>query len=386
MPAFPDCVPVLTDGVITLRAHRRADLDGIVEMCNDPDWIRWSTTPRPYRKADGLRWLKIVKANWESGSTRRWAVEWTPEGEDEPRYAGTVDLVPCPGRVAILGYGLHPAARGEGLMARAVRLACSHAFDEGLGDGPIERIHWGAVTGNFASRRVAWSTGFTFHGTIPQMHGPSYPTPDGPPQALDHWVASLAPRVPMVPQTPWLDVPVLEGEGIRLRPWREDDAEHSEPVAGPSHHFPAGAAPDDLTFDHWLLTRREKAAEGTGIVWCIADAETDRPLGAMLVFDNHGPIREGGAELGYFLFPSARGRGAVTMGGELAIEHAFAPRADGGLGLTRLTAITATDNLASNAVLERLGFLRWGAEHETDLLPNGEFANAFHWELLASTR
>jgi RimJ/RimL family protein N-acetyltransferase len=379
-------VPVLTDGVVTLRAHRRSDVDAVVEQCNDPETLRWTTVPRPYRKADALRWLAAVREGWEQGGTRRWAVEWTPEGSAEPRYAGTVDLRPGPGRVAAIGFALHPDARGEGLMSRAVRLACSHAFEEGLGDGPVERVHWGAVVGNFASWRVAWAAGFVFHGTIPRMEGPVYPLPDGRVEARDHWVASLAPRAPMVPQTPWLEVPVLEGEGIRLRPWRDEDGDHAEPLAGPSHHMPAGAAPDDLTFDHWLLVRRERSAFGIGIVWCIADAVSDQPLGAMLLFDNPGPMGEVTAELGYFLFPSARGRGAATMGGELAIDHAFAPRSEGGLGLTRLSAQTAADNAASNAVLERLGFLRWGVEHETDRLPNGQYANAFHWELLASTR
>lgn len=387
MATFPACVPVLTDGVVTLRAHRRSDVEAIVEASNDPEMTRWTTIPRPYRKADALRWLAAIQQGWETpGGTRHWAVEWTPEGENAPRYAGTVDLRPRAGRLAQIGYGLHPAARGEGVMARAVRLACSYAFDEGVGDGPVERVHWGAVVGNFASLRVAWATGFVLHGTIPRMEGPVYPTADGRLEARDHWVGSLAPDVPMEPQTPWLEVPVLEGEGIRLRPWREDDAGHAEPLAGPSHHMPSGAAPDDLTFEHWLLVRRERSALGTGIVWCIADAATDRPLGAVLVFDNPGPIRDVGAELGYFLFPSARGRGAATMAGELAVAHAFATRAAGGLGLTRLSAVTAADNLDSNAVLERLGFIRWGVEHETDLLPNGEYANAFHWELLASTR
>ncbi len=264
MPAFPSCVPVLTDGVVTLRAHRRSDVDAIVEASNDPEMVRWTTVPRPYRKADALRWLKVIREGWENGGTQHWAIEWTPDGEDSPRYAGTVDLRPRAGRVAEIGFGLHPDARGEGLMSRAVRLACSHAFDEGLGEGPVERVHWSAVVGNFASWRVAWATGFVHHGTIPRMGGPAYPTEDGRLEARDHWVASLAPRAPMVPQTPWLEVPVLEGEGIRLRPWREDDGDYSEPLAGPSHHMPSGAAPDDLTFDHWLLVRRERSAHGRG--------------------------------------------------------------------------------------------------------------------------
>ncbi len=384
---FPRNVPVLTDGTVTLRAHRRADVEAIVEQCNDPESVRWTTVHTPYRKADALRFLAWIRESWAaSTATRYWAIEVADEESGGPRYAGTIDLRPRPGRVAGIGYVLHPAARGRGVMAAAVRLAAAYAFTEGLGEGPIERIHWGALVGNFGSWRVAWACGFLLHGTIPQMEGPTYADPSGELLALDHWVGSLSRHTPMVPQTPWLDVPVIEGDGLRLREWREDDAEHAEPLEGPSHHMPLGAAPSDLTFEHWLLVRRERAARGEGITWCLADARTDLPLGAVLLFSRSGPISEPGAELGYFLFPSARGRGVVTAAGDLAVEHAFTPKAKGGLGLSRLAAVTAADNVASNSVLERLGFVRFGIEHATDLLPDGTWENAYHWELLRAER
>ncbi len=384
-PVYPRSVPVLGDGVVTLRAHRRADAAALVEQGNDPDTLRWTTVPRPYRRADALRFLAHVRQAWSTpGGDRVWALEWTDDG-GTPRFGGSVDLRPRPGRVADIGFALHPDARGRGLMARAVRLVAAYGFETGLGDGPLERIHWAAVVGNFASRRVVWACGFAHHGTIPQS-GPAYPADGGGVEVRDHWWASLGRGDAMAPRRVWLDVPVLDGEGVRLRPWRENDAEHSEPLTGPAHHMPLEAAPDDLTFDAWLLERRERQARGTGIYWCIADPVTDRPLGAVMVFDHARPIDPPGAELGYFLFPSARGRGFATAAAECAADWAFLPRARGGLGLTRLAAYTAADNLASNAVLERVGFVRWGVEHETDTLPDGTAADTYAWELLASTR
>lgn len=386
-PRFPHNVPVLTDGTVTLRAHSRADVDAVVELCTDPQMVRWTTVHQPYRKADALRFLAHVKESWNTqGGNRIWAIEVADEQTGEPRFAGTVDLRPDAGRVAEIGYGLHPAARGEGVMAAAVRLVAAYAFDQGLGDGPLERIHWAACVGNFASWRVAWACGFVQHGTIPQFPGASYAGPSGDLVARDHWVGSLSRLAPMVPQTPWLDIPVVEGDGLRLRPWREDDVEHAEPLDGPGHHMPAGAAPSDLTFEYWLLVRRERAARGEGIAWCIADATSDRPLGAVMVFAHGSPISEPGAELGYFLFPSARGRGVATAAGDLAVDHAFTPKAKGGLGLSRLSATTAADNVPSNSVLERLGFVRFGVEHATDLLPDGTWENTYHWELLRAER
>ncbi len=379
--AYPGIVPTLTDGVVTLRALRPKDADAVRELATDPDMQRWTTIPRYYRRADALRWCAVVRGQWEDPhGDRVWAIDWT-DAAGVTRFAGQVDLRPRPGRTAEIGYGLHPAARGEGVMARAVRLVAAHGFAEGIGDGPLVRIHWGAVVGNFPSRRVAWACGFTMHGTIPQS-GPGYPGPDGTELARDHWYASLSPLAPMVPASRWLEVPVLEANGIRLRPWRDADASTTEPLANPGHHLPLGAAPDDLTFDHWLLERRERAARGEGITWCVADATSDAALGAVMVFSRGGPVSEPGAELGYFLYPSARGRGVATAAGDLAVEHAFAPRHAGGLGLSRLSAVTAADNHASNSVLERLGFVRWGIEHATDHLPDGTWENALHWELL----
>ena len=46
---FPDVVPVLVDPAagVLLRAHREADIPGIIEQCRDPETIRWTTVPTP---------------------------------------------------------------------------------------------------------------------------------------------------------------------------------------------------------------------------------------------------------------------------------------------------------------------------------------------------
>ena len=62
--------------------------------------------------------------------------------------------------------------------------------------------------------------------------------------------------------------------------------------------------------------------------------------------------------------------------------QALHSRADGGLGMRRLVAQTAEDNVASNRVLDRLGFTIWGRETAADVLPDGRAVDALHWELL----
>jgi RimJ/RimL family protein N-acetyltransferase len=59
-------------------------------------------------------------------------------------------------------------------------------------------------------------------------------------------------------------------------------------------------------------------------------------------------------EIGYFVFPSARGRGVATTIARLLSEHAFS------LGVERVAAYVNVGNRASERVLERAGFTREG--------------------------
>ncbi|HET6966998.1 MAG TPA: GNAT family N-acetyltransferase [Ornithinibacter sp.] len=373
---FPACVPELTDGVVRLRAHRAEDAERIVEQSNDPESMRWTTVPRPYGLDQAREFLELIEREWsETGGMRFWAI--TDAEDPEGLYRGTVDLRPRGGGAAETGFGLHPDARGSGLMAGALRLASRWWF----GEGGV-RVHWAAVRGNFASWRVAWSCGFTHHGTLPQLHADP---DDAAAPALDLWRASLGADDVMEARTPWEDVPVLEaeeGRGIRLRPWRDRDIHALEPRDQPDHYMPARGVLDADTFPEWLMIRREQMSLGRVLSWCVADSTSDAALGEVLVFVTEGTLDDDTAELGYQVVPSGRGRGVATAGAAALVRHAFAPRADGGLGMRRLVAQTAEDNAASNAVLDRLGFTIWGRETAADVLPDGRPVDALHWELL----
>lgn len=372
---FPGCVPELTDGVVRLRAHRADDVERIVEQSSDPESMRWTTVPRPYGAEQAREFLALIEGGWNTtDGVRYWAVTDATEGA--ARYLGTIDLRPRGNGVAEVGFGLHPDARGSGLMAGALRLACRWWFAEGG-----VRVHWTAVRGNFASWRVAWSCGFSHHGMLPQSH----PDPDDPSApALDTWRASLGADDVLEARTPWSDVPVLEarGHGIRLRAWRDDDSGHLEPRDQPEHHMPARGVLDADTFPEWLLVRRERMSCGTMLSWCVADLATDATLGEVLVFVAEGTLDDDTCELGYQVLPSARGRGVAGAAARAAVGHAFAARSAGGLGIRRLVAQTADDNVASNAVLDGLGFTIWGRETAADVLPDGRAIDALHWELL----
>lgn len=370
---FPECVPQLTDGVVRLRAHRTDDLDAILQQCTDPQMQRWTTVPRGYTRTHAQDYLHSIEWDWNAGAGRQaWAIEWQ-DGSDGPRFAGTIDLIPSgvPG-VSTIGYGLHPSARGHALMHRALRLVARHFFE-----GGGRRIRWFAERGNLASWRVAWACGFTWHATLPSW----LPNADG--EVVDAYVASLGAEDPMSARTAWYDPPVLCADGIRLRPWRDEDTAVAQAHDHPPHFLPAQAVPTPDTFEGWLLRRRELMSRGCSINWCIADAASDTPLGEVLVFTRGGTLTDGDtAQFGYFLAPSARGAGVTLRAARLACAYALTP-APRGLGLRRLVAETATDNVASNTVLERTGLTRWGHE-DLAAAPDGSVGPADHWELLLS--
>lgn len=115
---------------------------------------RFTTIPVPYTRADADWFLDHVAAGWADGTLAAFAIE------TDGRFAGTVDLRLQEGAWAEVGYGLASWARGRGVMTRSLQRVLRWGFEE-LG---LAGVHWRAVVGNHASRRVAEKCGFTIEG------------------------------------------------------------------------------------------------------------------------------------------------------------------------------------------------------------------------------
>jgi [ribosomal protein S5]-alanine N-acetyltransferase len=151
----------------------------------------------------------------------------------------------------------------------------------------------------------------------------------------------------------------LEAAGIRIRRFRDDDADAF--AAGtrdpdvrahsglPSEHTPASARAAFRLFDDPAFVQR-----------AIADERTDELLGTVILFSLVRHERR--CEVGFWLLPAGRGRGAASTAVGLACE--WAQRS---WGVERFDAHSDADNPAAHAVLERNGFARegllrgWGA-------------------------
>jgi RimJ/RimL family protein N-acetyltransferase len=368
---FPDDVPVLSDGVVTLRAHRAGDAQGALEQCLDPVSQRWTTVPVPYTRADAERFVtERVPALWAEGS---WA--FAVEAADDagtPRFCGTVELRDEGNRRAEIAYGAHPWARGRGIMLRALRLLVNWGFQEQR----LRTVIWWANKGNWASRRTAWKLGFTCDGTIerwlPQRG-----------DLLDGWVGTLHVDDPREPSSEWLTVPRLDSDTVVLRPFRADDAPRIvEACDDDRTSYWFWRMPDPYTLDDahdYLESRTEQLATGEGVSWAVADPGSDRLIGAISAFDLK-PGRE--AEIGYWTHPDARGRGVMTAACGLVVRHAFTSRDRGGLGLVRIAVAAADGNTASHHVIDANGFTPVCRERRALRLRDGRLVDSIGYDLL----
>ncbi|MFI7067903.1 GNAT family N-acetyltransferase [Kribbella sp. NPDC050124] len=371
---FPEDVPVLSDDVVTLRAHTPADIDPVFEMCQDPEMQRWTTIPVPYLREHAENFLtEQIPNGWRDGGMWAWAIEY------DGRYAGTVDLRDGDGGVGEVGFAVAPSARGAGVMTRALRLVVRHAFDVLEWD----RVIWRAFVGNWASRRVAWKAGFRGLVVVPgggKARGVRY----------DEWVATVGRDDALEPVGNWWKAPVVEGNGFRLRPFEPSDAKRIVEACSDErtqYWLPGLPSPYQLPdAEGFLGSRHENLATGEGVSWAIADAGTDELIGCVSLFDMTNRIDKTMAEIGYWLHPEARGRGVMSAAVRLVIEQAFKPVEDGGFGRRRLVLFAADGNTASAHVAEINGFTHVVLERSASPRRDGSFADLHGFDLLAAER
>ena len=349
---FPQDVPTLTDGDVTIRAHRHEDAAAVLEQCLDPLSRQWTTVPLDYTRADADRFVRdVAPGAWRSEAELMFAVEAVdPDGVR--RFAGTISLRDEGEDRAELAYGSHPWVRGTGVMERAVRMLLDWGFEE----RGLRTVVWWANRGNWASRKLAWRLGFTVEVGVrewlPQRG-----------RLLDAWIATLRAEDPRRPAHVWYDAPRIVGEDLVLRaPAERDLPRVVEYACDPLTRRWLGQLPQpygDADARAWLEDLTERHARGTAVTWTVADPVSDLLLGVVNLFDL---TVSGTGELGYVLHPQGRGRGLCRRAARLALRHAFVDRENGGLGLVKVRALAAEGNSASRAVLADLGFVQQGRE------------------------
>lgn len=364
---FPHDVPVLTDGVVTLRAHTESDVDLLYETTLDADSLRWTAIPLDNTRADSRQFAtEIMRIGWEEKDFRGWAIEATDD-DGVAKFAGNIDVRGVP--IGDIGFVLHPWARGRGIMRRAIELATNWAFAE----GGVEIVHWRSHVGNESSLRTAWAAGFHLTGTLPGFLFERE-------QVLDAWAGYIRFGDMPGPKTTWHDATLIEAGELRLRPYRPEDVyriveactdERSRLwLAGLPSPYTEASAREFLQANLWA------AANGNKVTWAVADRESDVLLANVAIFGMDRLDPHSG-EIGYWAHPDARGRGVMTAATRLISRHAFDT-----MGMRRLSLMAAIGNTASNRVAIDSGFAHVGTETRAEPLGDGSFADMNVYELL----
>ncbi|MEU5907695.1 GNAT family N-acetyltransferase [Micromonospora sp. NPDC047467] len=164
-------------GELRIRPMEEQDLDAVVQTCQDPETIRWTTVPDPYERADAQWYQGFGQDAWARGDAACFVI-----ADQADRYVASLDLrlSPADPLLADVGFMTAPAFRGRGYLPAALIALSAWGFTT-LG---LARIEWKANVGNKSSRRVAEKAGFTFEGTARgglQHRG----------ERMDVWVAAL---------------------------------------------------------------------------------------------------------------------------------------------------------------------------------------------------
>jgi len=156
----------------------------------------------------------------------------------------------------------------------------------------------------------------------------------------------------------------LLNDRVRLRPLQPADATAFAEGTADADVQAFGHLPEsDYTPASVRIMIEEHAQPGLDrgdlAILAIANAAADEFAGSLVLFG----VTEDTAEVGFWLHPECRGSGFATAAMELAAE--FVSRS----GLARLTARTAIENISSQQVLTRAGFIHVG--NAVDTAPSG---------------
>ncbi|EGX55502.1 acetyltransferase [Streptomyces zinciresistens K42] len=151
-------VTLATDRLL-LRAVGPADSDAVYEAAQDPEILRWTTVPSPYRHEHARGFTgQVVPEGWADDSMFTWGL-FLPEGE---RLAGMLGLTMRSVSEAEIGFWGTEEHRGNGYVTEGVLAVCRWAFVR----LSLDRVEWRAEVGNRPSRAVAERAGFTLEGTL----------------------------------------------------------------------------------------------------------------------------------------------------------------------------------------------------------------------------
>jgi RimJ/RimL family protein N-acetyltransferase len=150
--------------------------------------------------------------------------------------------------------------------------------------------------------------------------------------------------------------PPLSDEQLLLRPWDEGDLPLLEQASTDEYvamieHLPVPFSAEQGRA--WVATQHERLDDGRGWAFAIVERGSGEAVGGIGISFRHPP---GAAEPGVWVLGEQRNRGLAERATRLLCSWALTTDT----GIERIQATVEPWNLASQRVLEKVGFLREG--------------------------
>lgn len=175
----------------------------------------------------------------------------------------------------------------------------------------------------------------------------------------------------------WHQVPELVSDRVRLRELRSSDAAALAATLGSApvgKHLSPGPSSIDETETFILWMRRARRA-GRYICFGVTQWDSDEVIGMFQLWPLEPSFRT--AEWGFALARPFWGSGVFEASARLAATFAFDT-----IGVLRLEARAAVDNVRGNGALEKLGACREGVLRKCFLI-DGQYRDHVLWAILA---
>jgi RimJ/RimL family protein N-acetyltransferase len=158
-----------SETALRLRPWRSEDRPALIAAHRDPMLRRWLSSTLT-DDAEAEQWLAAQAAGWAAATRFSFAVV---TGPDDGSPVGHVVVKAGDGEVAEVGYWTAPAARRQGVAARALETASQWALED-QEMVRLTRLNLMHAIGNQASCRVAVKCGYPLHDLLPAAP-PAFP-------------------------------------------------------------------------------------------------------------------------------------------------------------------------------------------------------------------
>ncbi|MEY4291524.1 MAG: hypothetical protein RL130_1466 [Actinomycetota bacterium] len=159
---WPNAIPTLTYGLVTLRPSSDSDIDAIFQACQDPLIPAFTTVPANYTIDHAIDFVRSDPFSLAERRELRFIVDYG-NGSDK-KFAGVISLhtINIKNHTAEVGYWMEKSMRGKGIATTSVSMITDFGFTT-IG---FRRIDGLADVDNEASQKVLMKAGFEKEGIL----------------------------------------------------------------------------------------------------------------------------------------------------------------------------------------------------------------------------